>query len=164
MKTIYKLMIFLAIFQLMPLVLNSLNIFPYTFYGADEVGSTVGDAYIVNQDSYYMDAQSIFGTLFLPDANPYISGAANTLFSAILIALLGVGTAISIFTKNFVIIPLAFQGYMVAVMLSRSMSFFGKMFYSWDSKAVGYIALIIGVCIIILIVITWMETVTHGDV
>lgn len=160
MKTIYKLMIFLAIFQLVPLMINSLGVFPdvYVFYSdVDQAPAIENVPYTYN----YSGAEQIFYTLFTPKENQYFSSASITV---ILATFIGVGSVVAVFTKNYVLIPLLFQGYMVTVMLSKSMNFFGKLFGNWDSMALLYLGLIFGVCVVILIVITMMETVTHGDV
>jgi len=154
MKKLYKLIIFLAIFQFAVIIVNATNVFPTTLYSDIE---TEG---LRNLDS----PTDVLAYLFEPPNIPGLSrfqtnftfGMLITIFTIIGIAayrISGTWTPMLVLIICGSFIP----------MMTKSLDFFNKLFYNWDSITMTYLALCIGVGIIILAVITVLETPTHGD-
>lgn len=156
MKTIYTIMIFLAIFQVTVILVNSLGVFPddSTFY-SDIESSELQKA--GNNPS------TIFSKLFVPsDTNIAGFSLSSGSIIAVIILIATLGTGIAIFTQSFVPAILAIQGILFVPMITNSMTFFTKLFRNFNSNSLTYLAVTIGVGFLIILLITVVETPTHG--
>ena len=156
MKTIYKIIIFLAVFELTAILVNGMNIFPAesTFFSdinseeVREAGNNPLDVYL---------------TLFKPSGFEVAGFSfSSASFTAILIVILTFGTGVAILTKSFVPAVLALQGIILLPMITRSGGFFRKLFENFDSTALTYLGVTIIVGFLIVLLITIIETPTHG--
>jgi len=159
MKTLYKIVLFFAIFQVVVLMVNSLGVFPNTLY------SDVDTTDLFNDDGS-ITAQGIVAFLF-----PQITtseGSEDFTFSLVAAGFTSIGMIIAIgisaATRSLAPIVIGFISLSIVPMVLTSWSFFRKMFYNWDTSAMVYLSIAIGVGILILAVITILETPTHGDV
>jgi hypothetical protein len=151
MKALYKMILFFAIFQVTVLMVNSMNIFPSesTFYND------------MDTDEYDLStAEGIVKFLF-----PAINGEDLTV--SLLVGgftTLGVlfGLAVSIATKSLAPLVISILGASMIPMVMNSWKIFNKIFYEFDSAALQYLGLCLGVGIIVIAIITILEMPTHG--
>jgi hypothetical protein len=155
MKKLYKFMFMLAFLQGVIVFVNVMNIFPYTFYDTAEVPS------IDNPDDL-PDAETWFISMFAPDLEIFEVPILDAL--SILSVFLGIGVICGIAMKgSFIPVVLAFQGYMVFTMIINSRSFFDKLLTNWGTPALLYLVLIFGLGIIMLFIVTILETASHSN-
>ena len=152
MKLLYKIIIFMAVFNICVLMINSLDIFPpgSRLYNDDEV----------KQADSPDDPQSYITALF-----PAIDGQDVTfsIFALCFTSTILVGAlAISIYTQNFSIISIGIVSALFIPMILTVMNITNKLFTNWDNDAVKYLGICIGVAIIIIGIITIVEMPTHG--
>jgi len=150
MKLLYKLIFFFMILHITILMINSLGVFPNTLYSDEET-----------REYDFNDPNDILLYLF-----PAMDGTDNILFSiltggfvtlASLAALL-----VSLKTGNFGVVIVTLIGASFVPMILSSLNLFKKILYVGDSQAMIYLAACFSICIIFLIVITMLETITHG--
>jgi hypothetical protein len=152
LKTLYKLLLFFAIFQMMAITVGALNIFP--------PGSTLYSDIDYNELSSLNSPVDIIGYLFAPESGSNMEGFT-------IAALVGVmaiaGGLVAWFTGSFVPVIAAVIGFALVPMLVKSQSFFSKLFSMGNSQALIYLGLCLGVGFIIIAAITLIELPTHGD-
>lgn len=157
MKKIYKIMIFLVLFQFSVVIVNALEVFPSenTFYSDAETRS-------IRELDSPTDALSYFFEL---PGIPGLSALQTTFtFGMLVILFLSIGAAIARATHSWSPVIVVIIATSFVPMLMKSLGFFNKMLYNWNNQALMYLGLTLGVGIIILVVITILETPTHGDV
>ena len=157
MKTIYKIMFMLAFLQGVILMVNALGVFPNTFYSDSEIQG-------IQDVNDLPTAEEWFIQMFRPSVP--IMGKSITSVAAIagVFLITGVGASI-IMRGNLTPIVISFQGYMIFTMLTNSKSFFDKLLTNWGTPSLMYLALLFGLGIIMLFVVTLLETASHsGDV
>lgn len=155
MKTLYKLMLFFAIFHGTVLMVNSMNIFPAesTFY-SDPIYD--GDLTVPENLIKF-----IFPALRGDDGSDLeisINIIAGILTGGVFI----IGVLISWISKSLAPIVIAVLGGSMIPMVMNSWKIFNKIFYEFDSAAMEYLALCFGVGIIVIAIITILEMPTHG--
>ena len=171
MKTLYKVVMFLAIFQIIVFAVGLLGtdnggsgIFPYTLYDSSDYAD-------IQQNS--TDPITTLGHIFLPSGtfsvnipviNLHIFDFTLNTFTIIgFITLLAIGgAAVAIATRHYATAVLLVFGLVFVPMLTNSIKFFRIMFNSWNVTSVSIIGLALGVAIFILVIIHVMETPTHG--
>jgi len=155
MKTAYIAIIFLVVFQMSILLVNAMDIFPTdgTFY------SDIEQQELRNAGN---DPLKIFEKLFIP-ADVNIAGfSLGAGIWAVVFLIATVGTGAAIFTHSFVPAVLAVQAILFIPLVTRSMTFFNKLFRTWDHASLTYLSLIMIVGFLVIIFITIIETPTHG--
>lgn len=156
MKLLYKIMILMIIFPVVILMVNSMNIFPNTFYSDAEVQSV----YDISTTS---SPESIVSTMLVPNVSFLGVGADSALTIGLIIAVfLGLGSAAAIATHSFAPVVISFMGYSFFVMMTKSMGFFNKIFNNFGGNEVIYLGICFGVGLVALVIIYIMETPTHG--
>lgn len=153
MKGMYKVILFFAMFYMSVIVVNSLGVFPNTFYSDAEVADLRGQN----------GPMGIISYLFaLPDI-PGVSALFSTFTFAMLTTLfLVIGAAIARATQSWTPVLVVIITSSFVPMLSKSWGFFRKLFTNWDVESMTYLALALGVGLFIIVVITIMETPSHG--
>lgn len=154
MKRLYKVVLFFAVLHLVVIMISLLNIFPSTLYSDAEINTL--------RENVGTDPLSIFSYLFAPDTN--IWGSNTISVSAIITAFAVGGTAIAVLTKSWTPAIITLLGLSFLPMLLRSRTFFDKMFTTWDSASLTYMAIIFGVVLILFVVFTILEVPSHGDI
>jgi len=146
----------LAAMQFVILLVNSLGgnnpIFPKEaqFYSDFEIPTNIRNA---------DDAWIATSEIFRPSTgNVYIDTVSIGAFGALLI----VGIAISWKAHSMVPLAFIFLLYIFFNMFSKSIKFMNKMFYNWDNSSMIYMAILFGVMIFTIFIITLAETPTHG--
>lgn len=161
MKKIYQLVFILAFFQGVILMVNATGVFPNTFYSDSEVDSIADVNDLPTAEEWFID-------MFAPDlvifeGNPIFEHRIASVLSIVAV-FLSIGVVGSIAMHgNFVPIVLAFQGYMIFTMVVNSQSFFMKLITNWDTATLTYLGLLLGLGIIILFIVTFLEQASHGD-
>lgn len=150
MKLLYKLIFFFMILHVTILMINSLGVFPKTLYS---------DAETKLYD--FSDPNDILLYLF-----PAVDGTDNILFSILAGGFLGLAGILamiaSLKTGNFGIVIVTLIGASFVPMILKSMDLLNKILYIGDSEAMIYLAACFSIGVIFLIVITMLETITHG--
>lgn len=157
MKKLYKIMMFLILFQFSVVIVNALEVFPSenTFYSDAETKS-------IRELDDPVDALAYF--FELPDI-PGLSAFQTTFTFGMLVTIfLVIGAAIARATHSWAPVIVVIIASSFVPMLTKSLGFFNKLLYNWDNAALMYLGLTLGVGIVILAVITILETPTHGDV
>ena len=155
MKLMYKIIIFFLVFYMMILVVNSLNVFPEdgVFYSDDaesELSSLKGKRF-----------ESVTMYLFTPKI---AYGLTEGSVTALVIFIVGFAALTGILTHNAVMPAVVIVGYCFFVMLTRSYSFFEKIFYgaSYTNDSMQYLAICIGAGLVVIAMITVVEMVAQG--
>ena len=157
MKNLYKIVLFLAIFQITVVMVESLDVFPNTFFAT----SDVDELDIEQADDMPEAAETIFSNMFLPSQSFF--GTARYGVAALVGVFLTVGTAVSFLTKqNPAVIVVAVLGYSFFNMISNGFDFFSNLFMNWDSPSLIYLGIAFGVGLVIIVIITILESLTHG--
>jgi len=157
MKTIYKIMFMLAFLQGVIIMVNALDVFPNTFYSDSEIQG-------IQDVNDLPTAEEWFIQMFAPDI--VIFGEPIVDVMAIVSLFLVGGVVVGIAMRgSFLPVVIAIQGYMVFTMLTNSKSFFDKLLTNWGTPSLMYLALLFGLGIIMLFVVTLLETASQsGDV
>ena len=146
MKSLYKIMLFLVILQVVVLMVNSLSIFPNTFYS--DVDEPTGDS-IWDKATYYLT----------PASNDWFNSvSATALVGLFILAGIGAGAV----THSPVYPSLVFVIYISVNMMLNSFGFFRRLFTNWDIESMEYLGLALGIGIVVIIIITVVEMPTHG--
>jgi len=74
-----------------------------------------------------------------------------------------IGATMSIVMRSFAPVVIALLTAAFIPMVMNSWDFFNKLFYNWDSQAMTYLSICIGIGILILAIVAIVETPTHGD-
>lgn len=150
MKLLYKVIFFFIILHVTILMINSLNIFPNALYSDEDT-----------REFDFSNPNDILLFLF-----PAMDGEDNILFSILTGSFLGLAGILAIIasvkTGNFGIIIVVLIGSSFVPMILNSMDLFKKIVYVGDSEALVYLAACFSICVIFLVVITMLETITHG--
>ena len=156
MKNIYKIMFLLAFLQGVIIMVNSLGVFPNTFYMDNEIQN-------INDPDSLPTAEEWFIQMFRP--NIPIFGNSVLGVTAIVGVFLGAGVISGIALRgSFIPVVISFQGYMIFTMLTNSKSFFDKLLTGWGTSSLMYLSLLFGLGIIMLLLITILETASNtGD-
>lgn len=152
MKLFYKIIIFLAVFQISIFVINALAIFPEnaTLWSDAEIPSNLRNANDTMQFLRYM---------FVPDDNPYFSELS---WAAILGVFTVAAAVSSLLTRSIAPAVMIILIYLFIPMITQSKVYIDKIFYMTDSTAVIYLGVIIFLGISIIALITIAETASHG--
>ena len=156
MKTAYIAIIFLVVFQMTILLVNSTGIFPSDkgFYS---------DIDQKQLEAAGNDPLELFKVLFTPAADTTVAGfSLGAGIWAVVFLIAGLGTGAAIFTHSFVPAVLAVQGILFIPLATRSMTFFNSLFRTWDHASLTYLSLILVVGFLVIIFLTIIETPTHG--
>jgi len=153
MKLIYRIIIFLIAFQFAALIISSLGIFPTSLY-SDVQFSEFADLSWEEQLVYF----------FTPEGGAEVLGIPISDFTigAIILMMTAGGVVIGFATRNVAIISAVIVGTFFVPMLTKSINFFSVMFNTWDTPALTYLGVSIGLGIIVIVVITLVEMTTHG--
>jgi len=157
MKLLYKIIIFLAMFQIVVVAVESTSIYPNSFFEENEIETLE----IEEEDDIPNAMNVIFENMFLPSEGIFgeIRYGVAVLVGIFLVA----GTAVSFLTKqNPAVIVIAVLGYSFFNMISNSFGFFSNLFRNWNSTALIYLGVAIGVGLVIITIITILETISHG--
>lgn len=156
MKLLYKIILFFAFFQMMVLIINSLGVFPHTLY--DDMETSKYD---------FDSPEEIFGYLFLPNGEvlgiSYDEPSGWTV-AAIVLIFVGIGSAFAWATHSWTPVIITLLGISFFPMLINSLGFFNKILFERQVVALEYMALLIGLGIVLIIIFSIIETPTHGDV
>ena len=155
MKDFYKMIIFLAMFQMTTLVIAGINVFP-------EGTTLYSDLDLNTLSSYASDPISILSYLFLPSGGVGTFTLTDFTLSALIILIVLGGSAVAIATHSYVPAVLAILGISFIPMVMRSLSFFERLFTQWDSVAITYLFIMIGLGVLMMFVFMIIETPTHG--
>jgi len=156
MKKLYKLIIFLAMFQFGVLIINATGVFP--------TGSTLYSDVDVQELSEQSSPIDIFTYFFtLPDLPGLSASYSQLTFGAIVFIFMVIGAVMARATHSWTPVIVVILGTTFIPMITRSMTFFGRMFYNWDSVTLVYMFLAFGFGILMLVFATILETPTHGD-
>ena len=154
MKRLYKFMFILAFLQGAIVLVNAMSIFPYTFYDTAEVD-------YINDANNLPTAEEWFVSMFAPDIGfsvPIVDALS------ILVIFLGIGVVGGVAMQgSFIPVVISFQGYMIFTMIVNSRKFLDKMLLSWGSQPMIYVVLLLGLGIILLFLVTILETTSHSN-
>lgn len=160
MKTLYKLIYWFIIFQMVILLINFLNVFPpeYTFYSdleMDALRENVTDG----------DILGIISWMFVPPTEYLPANLASYEFTIPLIVLMfvGVGTAFAWVTQSFVPVVVIIIGVSFYSMFIKSISFFKTILQGADNQALWALGMILMIGVILALIFTLVETPTHGE-
>jgi hypothetical protein len=156
MKTLYKIIIFFAMFQMSILVINATGVFGNnTFYSDAELGR------LQNMEDPTVIIGYIFGFPEIPGVPAHI-----TVFGfPFLIAAFTIAGAIYAWkTHSYAPITIVVIAGAFLPMIAKSLGFFQKMFTNWETAASSlmYIGIALSVGIFIIAIITIIEMPTHG--
>lgn len=152
MKAIYKIILFFAIFQLVVVLVNIIDVFPTTLYTDSETEDLRGAKGPLGVLNYLFSVPEI----------PGLGGYTTFTFGMIAFLFLVVGAAIARATHSWTPVIVVMICTTFVPMLTNSYNFFNKMFTNWNNLTLVYLGLIFGVGIVIIVLITIAETPTHG--
>lgn len=158
MKTVYVAIIWLATFQMIALTVASLGVFPSD--------STLYSDFDINELEDNADSPlNILTYLFAPGDTTSIAGISVPSAGLVTIigVIAGVGTIGAIFTGNYIIAVLAVVGVTFIPMFTKSFGFFQKIFLYWDTAALTYLGLTLGLGLFILVLLLIVEFPAQGD-
>lgn len=153
MKALYKIILFFTVFQFAIVIINVLGVFPYTLYSDVEMSN------VSSIDSPEDFIRFIFP---LPDVPLLSAFETYFTFGMLVTIFLGVGAAVSKATHSWTPIVVTIIATSFVPMILNSYNFFEKLFVNWDSQALMYTGLLLGICIILIALFTIVETPTHG--
>ena len=156
MKTIYKIMIFLTVFEMTVILVNSMGIFPSESAFFSDVSNE--DISAAGNNPF-----EIYAALFKPSefsVGPILFDSAD--ITAIILVIVTLGSGLAIFTKSFLPAIFVLQAAIILPMIASSSGFFRNLFEHFDSDALVYLAVMIVVGFAVIIFITIVETPTHG--
>jgi len=160
MKTIYKIVIFLAMFQVVVLMVNATGVFPSdgTFYSDIEQNEL---------QEAGNDPGALFSILFTPKGSFSVLGITEIELSsvdaaAIIGIIIGVGSLVAIATHSYLPVVLAVFGIILLPMIANSMTFLSGLMRKWDSASMTYLSVVLGLGVLIIIIITILEMPVHG--
>jgi len=148
MKLLYKIILFLGMFELMVIIVNGMGVFTNTFYSDIETDA-------LKDKGIWEVVQDIM----LPTDNKYIGEVSVYALAGLFVA---GGILSGIATKNVIIPSLIFLLYVVFAMCLSSYEFFQDLFTKWNSDSLVYLGVVLGVGMVIVAIITVIETPTHG--
>lgn len=154
MKAIYKIILFFAFFQMSIVIINLMNVFPNesTLYSDVEI-----------KDLLAFDDPLDFLTYFFSVPQlPGLGAFTQFTFAMLVFMFLIAGAAIARATQSWTPIVVVIIATSFVPMITKSLKFFNKIFYNWDSPALVYLALTLGVGLILIALFTIVETPTHG--
>jgi len=158
MKSMYKILLFVGFFQLVVIMINVLNVFPYTLYGDVQT----------NELASMNSPLDVLAYFFEPPELPSLLGielgrvGTNFTFGLMVTLFVVMGALISARTHSWTPIVVILISTSFVPMILKSITFFNEIIYNWDVNALAYLGLILGFGIIMMIVFTIMETPTHG--
>ena len=155
MKKLYKLIIFVVVFQFAVIIVNATGVFPNTLYSDAETEELRNVENPIDILPYLFE---------LPKIPGLSSFQTQFTFGMLVFIFLVMGAAIYRATHSITPLIIVIIATSFVPMLTKSLKFFNKLFYNWDSVTLSYMAICLGVGVILLAVITILETPTHGDV
>lgn len=159
MKNMYKLIIFFGVFQFTVLMVNSFGIFPNTLY-SDVDMAELNDAITTGGD-FLTVTDAILNYLFeIPDI-PLLSGTFT--FAMFVTIFFGLGAAAAWATHSWTPVVIAILATTFVPMILKSYGFFSKLLYNWDISALFYLGICLSVGIILISVITIVESPAQGE-
>jgi len=145
-------------FQMTAIVVSTLGVFPS--------GTTLFSDLNV-EDIEGMDFIEIISYLITPDDGyniPGFTGDQTAFTIGLITAFIGIGgVVVGAITKNVSIAVTTLIAVIFVPMVTKSMNFFQRLFTTWDTPALTYMGITIGVGIMAIIIITLLETPTHGN-
>ena len=150
MKLMYKILIFLTVFYGVVFMVNSMGIFPETFYSDAETGITD------------KSASGIITAIFVPSLNNWgldsVSATAITAF--IVVGAVGSGLLV----QSPVLPSVIIVGYLFFNMMTRSYGFLSKLFEGVEGSPTSlvYLGVCIGAALFVIGLITVVEMVAQG--
>lgn len=150
MKNLYKIILFFAIFQMAVVIVGATNVFPYTLYSDVETAELRAIDNPTDFLAYFFEPPDIFG----------LSGTFT--FAMFITVFFTLGAAAAWATHSWTPVVVAFLATSFVPMMMKSFKFFNKLFYTWDVSAVTYLGLCIAIGIVIIAVITIVETPAQG--
>ena len=155
MKSLYKIMIISMMFPIVVLTVNSMGIFPYTFYSDTEIQNV----YSITPTS---TAEGIFSIMLVPNID-FLGVTDQAITISLVVGVFTIaGAAVAIVTHSFAPVIISFMGYCFFVMMTKSMGFVQKIFNNFGGTEMIYLGLLIGIGIVIIVIITIVETPAHG--
>jgi len=166
MKTLYYVVIFLAMFQMMALTIYGLDVFPQD--------SMLYSDFDLSNVENVSDPQSVLSYIFFPDEVTFgginigdykigiIQISTLTIIGIITAVIIG-GAILARATQTYATVALAVIGILFYPMIRHSFGFFRRLFTMWDSAAMTYLGVTLGVGILILFILLIVETPTQGD-
>ena len=151
MKKLYRIMFMLAFLQGVIVLVNVMGIFPYTFYDNSEVPSISNPDLLPTAEAWFLD-------MFAPDLEILGNRVVSTI--SIVGIFLGAGVIAGVALRgSFLPVVIAIQGYMIFTMIVNSRRFFDKLLTNWsDTPVMLYLVLLFGLGIILLFIVTILET------
>lgn len=150
MKKLYKILLFLAMFQLVIIMVGLLQVFPYTFYS---------DVEMQDLQDIGTDPLAIMAYLFTPSDT---SSFAQFTFAALLAVFTTVGIITAWATHSWTPVIITVIVVSFVPMVTNSFKFFNKLFTNWDVSAMVYLGICIMLGVFLITVFTILETPTHG--
>lgn len=161
MKGLYKIIIFFATFQIMTLIVSLIGVFPYSFYSDIDVEEMATKENPADMLSYlFVPGTGYTINVFGRDIGISLDSVS---ISAIISIVVIAGALASVVTRSFIPVVVALFGILFVPMITRSRDFFNHLFTHWNSPALFYLGICLGVGILILVIIHIIETPTHGD-
>jgi hypothetical protein len=164
-KTLYYVIIFLAMFQMSALMLYGLDVFP-------QKSMLYSDFDLSNVENI-SDPQSMLSYIFFPDEVTFggidildykigvIQISTITIIGIITTVIIG-GAILARATQTYATVVLAVIGILFYPMIRHSFGFFRELFMMWNSSAMMFMGVTLGVGIFILFILLIVETPTQG--
>lgn len=131
------------------LIVSSMNIFP-----SDSI--LFSDFDLITKIEEGTDPAGIIGYILFPAEDGY------DIFAVILTTVGIVGTVVGFATKNISVVMVGLTVTLFSPLIGHSSTFFRTLFTTWDVTALTYLGVAIAVGIAATLIITLLETPTHG--
>ena len=165
LKKLYVIIIFIAIFQFMALTIRATAIFPEDTQFYSDIDQN-------ELEAAGSDTGKLFALMFVPKGSftildlGFLGDITFSLDSvsaiAVIIVIIGLGSLVAVKTHSYVPAVLAIFGVLFVPMIYKSTSFVMNLFRTWNQTSMTYLAVTIVVTLIIIMIVTILETPTHG--
>lgn len=162
MKSFYKLVIFLGVFQFAVIIINLTGVFPAGAVLYSDIDTEV----IRNASSPTAVIIELFDIGEIPLISPAmrLTGISSELTFPVLVMLfITFGAIIAKATHSLTPMVIAIIGVSFVPMVTNSLTFFNRLFLNWDSMSMLYLTIALGFGILMVAIVTILETPTHGD-
>ena len=129
-----------------------MNVFPSTLYSDKETEALRGEKGPTGVLSYFFEAPEI----------PLLEEYTTFTFAMLSVLFLSIGAVIARASNSWTPIIVVIICTTFVPMLTSSLDFFNKMLYEWDNDILFYLALALSFGVIVIALITIVETPTHG--
>lgn len=159
MKTIYKIIYWLIIFQTMILFIHVLGVFPEnsTFYSnidLDNLETNITEGNIEN----------VLAWMFVPPTGLSWFGDWDVFtMSVLVLAFTGIGVISAYLTHSFIPVVVVLIGVSFWNMFVRSVDFFKTILGQYNNEALWALGMIILIGIMLAFIFAIVETPTHGE-